>query len=307
MIDGRNFLDRDAVARRRFHLRGHRSLSASSRLPDRTVSDGDAGADLGWRRGHAAAAADLDDAQAGGAAGRSPFIGYMFEWLRGHGVDDVIMSCGFMADGVRAVLGDGVSFGIRLRYVEEPRAARHRRRAEVRRGAARRALLHAQRRRSHRHRPDRAARAARAHRRAGDARADRRRGSVGVRAGAAATPTARSREFLEKPGPEQGSTPTWSTPAPTSSSARCSTRWRPAGTNISIERDVFPKLVGHGLYGYEAERLLAGHRHARAATCRRPTTSSRATSRPRSAPAERGRDALLLDGAQVAAGSSRRC
>ena len=26
----------------------------------------------------------------------------------------------------------------------------------------------------------------------------------------------------------------------------------PAGTNISIERDVFPKLVDHGLYGYEA-------------------------------------------------------
>jgi mannose-1-phosphate guanylyltransferase len=26
----------------------------------------------------------------------------------------------------------------------------------------------------------------------------------------------------------------------------------PAGTNISIERDVFPTLVNHGLYGYEA-------------------------------------------------------
>ena len=26
----------------------------------------------------------------------------------------------------------------------------------------------------------------------------------------------------------------------------------PAGTNISIKRDVFPRLVGHGLYGYEA-------------------------------------------------------
>jgi mannose-1-phosphate guanylyltransferase len=27
----------------------------------------------------------------------------------------------------------------------------------------------------------------------------------------------------------------------------------PAGTNISIERDVFPKLVNNGLYGYEAQ------------------------------------------------------
>ena len=26
----------------------------------------------------------------------------------------------------------------------------------------------------------------------------------------------------------------------------------PAGTNVSIERDVFPTLVGRGLYGYEA-------------------------------------------------------
>jgi mannose-1-phosphate guanylyltransferase len=49
-----------------------------------------------------------------------PFIGYMIEWLRGHGVDDVILSCGFMAEGVRAVLGDGADLGVRLRYVEEP-------------------------------------------------------------------------------------------------------------------------------------------------------------------------------------------
>ncbi|MDE3132274.1 MAG: NTP transferase domain-containing protein, partial [Acidobacteriota bacterium] len=49
-----------------------------------------------------------------------PFIGYMFDWLRGHGVDDVIVSCGFLAGGLRSVLGDGSSFGIRLRYVEEP-------------------------------------------------------------------------------------------------------------------------------------------------------------------------------------------
>jgi mannose-1-phosphate guanylyltransferase len=50
-----------------------------------------------------------------------PFIGYMLDWLRRHGVDDVVMSCGHMADGVRAVLGDGRDFGLRLRFVEEPR------------------------------------------------------------------------------------------------------------------------------------------------------------------------------------------
>jgi mannose-1-phosphate guanylyltransferase len=50
-----------------------------------------------------------------------PFMAYMLEWLRGHGVDDVVMSCGFLADGVRDVLGDGARYGMRLRYVEEPR------------------------------------------------------------------------------------------------------------------------------------------------------------------------------------------
>jgi mannose-1-phosphate guanylyltransferase len=50
-----------------------------------------------------------------------PFIAFMLDWLHGHGVDDVIMSCGFLASGVRNVLGDGSAYGLRLRYVEEPR------------------------------------------------------------------------------------------------------------------------------------------------------------------------------------------
>ena len=49
-----------------------------------------------------------------------PFIVYMLEWLRRHGVDDVILSCGFLATSVRNVLGDGSAFGLRLRFVEEP-------------------------------------------------------------------------------------------------------------------------------------------------------------------------------------------
>src|SRR5215210_4126093 len=49
-----------------------------------------------------------------------PFIAYMLEWLKRHGVDDVIMSCGFLATAVRNVLGDGSAYGIRLRFVEEP-------------------------------------------------------------------------------------------------------------------------------------------------------------------------------------------
>src|ERR671916_2091858 len=50
-----------------------------------------------------------------------PFVAFMLEWLREHGVDDVVMSCGRLAAGVRNVLGDGSAYGLRLRYVEEPR------------------------------------------------------------------------------------------------------------------------------------------------------------------------------------------
>lgn len=49
-----------------------------------------------------------------------PFISFMLEWLRGHGVHEVIMSCGFLADSVRSVLGDGSGLGISLKFVEEP-------------------------------------------------------------------------------------------------------------------------------------------------------------------------------------------
>jgi len=49
-----------------------------------------------------------------------PFLAYMLEWLARHGVDEVIMSCGFGAGAVRDALGDGSAFGVSLRFVEEP-------------------------------------------------------------------------------------------------------------------------------------------------------------------------------------------
>jgi len=49
-----------------------------------------------------------------------PFIAFMLEWLRLHGIEEAIMSSGFLAERVRAVLGDGSQMGIRVRYVEEP-------------------------------------------------------------------------------------------------------------------------------------------------------------------------------------------
>ncbi|MGH2962079.1 MAG: nucleotidyltransferase family protein, partial [Solirubrobacterales bacterium] len=51
-----------------------------------------------------------------------PFIRYMIEWLARHGVDDIVMASGFLAAGVRDVLGEGGDGGPRLRYVEEPEA-----------------------------------------------------------------------------------------------------------------------------------------------------------------------------------------
>ena len=49
-----------------------------------------------------------------------PFLRYMIDWLSRHGVDDIVMACGFRPDDVRDVLGDGIPGGPRLRYVEEP-------------------------------------------------------------------------------------------------------------------------------------------------------------------------------------------
>jgi mannose-1-phosphate guanylyltransferase len=49
-----------------------------------------------------------------------PFIAYMLEWVHAHGVNDVVMSCGFLATAVRNVLGDGSQYGLRLRFIEEP-------------------------------------------------------------------------------------------------------------------------------------------------------------------------------------------
>lgn len=49
-----------------------------------------------------------------------PFLTYMIEWLGRHGVDEVVLACGFLPDRLRDVLGDGDSGGPRLVYVEEP-------------------------------------------------------------------------------------------------------------------------------------------------------------------------------------------
>jgi mannose-1-phosphate guanylyltransferase len=49
-----------------------------------------------------------------------PFLAYMVEWLAGHGVDEVVLACGFLPDQLREALGDDDRHGARIRYVTEP-------------------------------------------------------------------------------------------------------------------------------------------------------------------------------------------
>jgi mannose-1-phosphate guanylyltransferase len=49
-----------------------------------------------------------------------PFIVHMLQWLRAHGVLDVILACGFEPAQVRDAIGDGSGLGMQVRYLVEP-------------------------------------------------------------------------------------------------------------------------------------------------------------------------------------------
>jgi mannose-1-phosphate guanylyltransferase len=49
-----------------------------------------------------------------------PFLAYMIEWLGAHGVSEVVLACGFLPDVLQEALGEGEHGGVRLRYVTEP-------------------------------------------------------------------------------------------------------------------------------------------------------------------------------------------
>jgi mannose-1-phosphate guanylyltransferase len=175
-----------------------------------------------------------------------PFIAFMLDWLRGHGVDDVVISCGFMAAGVRNVLGDGSAYGVRLRYVEEPEplgtggAVKFAEplldeRFLVLNGDVLTDIdLTAQLARH----VDTGARATLALIAVEDPSAYglvRLDGDGGVR------------EFLEKPSPDQIDTNLVNAGAYVLE--RDVLAGIPAGQRVSIEREVFPTLVGDGLHG----------------------------------------------------------
>jgi mannose-1-phosphate guanylyltransferase len=179
-----------------------------------------------------------------------PLIVFMLEWLARHGVDDVVMSCGFLATAVRNVLGDGSQHGLRLRFVEEPEP----------RGTAG-ALKYAEDLLDERFLMLN-----------GDVLTDidlteqiaqhEATGAVGTLALVPVSdPTAyglvrlhddRSvSEFVEKPSADEIDTRLISAGAYVLE--RAVLDLVPADRNVSIEREVWPQLVGQGLFGYAAE------------------------------------------------------
>jgi mannose-1-phosphate guanylyltransferase len=182
-------------------------------------------------------------------AGR-PFMSYMLTWLRGHGVDRAILSCGFLPDGVRAVLGDGSGWGVELSYVEEPHP--------LGTGGA---LKYAEELLDERF-----------FMLNGDVLTDidltaqlAQHEATGARATLALYPVDDPsayglvrrredhsvREFVEKPSLEEIDTHLINAGAYILE-REVLAEMAPAGTRVSIERDLFPRLVQRGLYGYEA-------------------------------------------------------
>jgi mannose-1-phosphate guanylyltransferase len=179
-----------------------------------------------------------------------PFIAFMLDWLGTHGIDDVIMSCGFLATSVRNVLGDGSAHGVRLRFVEEPDP----------RGTAG-ALKFAESMLDERFLMLN-----------GDVLTDidltaqiAQHEQSGALATLALVPVAdpsayglvhlnddRSvRDFVEKPSSDAIDTNLISAGAYVLQ--REILELVPADRNVSIEREVWPRLIGNGLYGFPAE------------------------------------------------------
>ena len=179
-----------------------------------------------------------------------PFISFMLEWLREHGVDDVIMSCGFLATSVRNVLGDGSALGIRLRFVEEPEP----------RGTAG-ALKFAESMLDERFlmlNGDVLTDIDLTRRSPSTSAPARRRRSRSCRwptrpptAWCTSPRTARCRDFVEKPSSDRIDTNLISAGAYVLE--REILELVPPDRNVSIEREVWPLLVGDGLYGFPSE------------------------------------------------------
>jgi mannose-1-phosphate guanylyltransferase len=181
-------------------------------------------------------------------AGR-PFLSFMLDWLGRHGVDDAILSCGFLSDAVERVLGDRHD-GISLHYVVEDRplgtAGPVRLAADM--GLVRDRLLVL----NGDTLTDLDLTAELAEHDAHDAVATLALVAVDDTASYGVVPTAadgRVEAFLEK----TANPPTNRINAGAYVLERAVVDAIPAGRAVSFEREIFPSLVGQGLYGYMAE------------------------------------------------------
>jgi len=52
--------------------------------------------------------------------GGRPFLAHQIEWLRGHGVREVVLCAGYGAERLEASLGDGASLGVTIHWSREP-------------------------------------------------------------------------------------------------------------------------------------------------------------------------------------------
>jgi mannose-1-phosphate guanylyltransferase len=179
-----------------------------------------------------------------------PQISYMLEWLRRHGVDEAILSCGFMADGVREVLGDGSMLGVRLHYVEEQHPLGTGGALKLAEGllAERFVMLNGDLLTD----LDLTAQLGQ-HERTG---ARITLGLIGVEDPSAYGLVRRDEhgavtEFVEKPSSDEIDSNLVSAGVYVIEREVLDTL-PPAGTKVSIEREVFPELVGDGLYGHES-------------------------------------------------------
>ena len=178
-----------------------------------------------------------------------PFIRFMADWLGRHGVSDIVMACGFRAEDLRSALGDQIPGGPRVRYIEESEPlgtagpirlaadqgllserflvlngdvltdldlTRHMKLHAERDAVASLALYPVDDPTSY-----------------GLVRTDSESGAV--------------TEFLEKPGPAEIDTDEVNAGAYVLE--RSVAGLIPAGRSVSIEREIFPRLVGQGLFG----------------------------------------------------------
>ncbi|WP_084269914.1 nucleotidyltransferase family protein [Patulibacter minatonensis] len=176
-----------------------------------------------------------------------PFLAHMLEWVARHGMTDVVLCCGFRSDAVVEAIGDGSAWGVNVTWVFEPEP-----RGTA--GAVKMAEEHLQERFMLIN---------------GDVLTDMDLSAqiaAHERTGAVATlalvpvedPSAyglvrleddgRVRGFLEKPKLEDIDTDLISAGAYVLE--RSVMDMIPAGREVSIEREVWPFLVGEGLHGH---------------------------------------------------------